>query len=518
VIILKLHDEKILAQKAECYVFMLEEGFAFSKNLQEIAKTIFPQLEELFKQEKFTGALMSTVTVPAILHKKVVQFLFVGLGKTAGIKSSRKASTDASEKSIDIENYRRALGHVVKQAACLKAANLALALPAAKLFDATPEYLVNQTAIILNMAAYQFTDFWTDKERKGVELVSASLCTDAKDKKSLEKGLEDGQCIAHAVNKTRHAIDMPPSSMTPTHLAGIAQDIAKKHKDLKLTVFSEAQIIKMGMGGLAGVSRGSEQDCKFVILEYKTKVKNAPTIAFVGKGITFDSGGLSIKPADSMENMKDDMSGAASVIATMEALAILKPNVNVIGFAPISENLPSGTALKPGDVLTFYNGKTAEVKNTDAEGRLILADALSYAVKNYKLDAIMDVATLTGACAYFLGPYFTGMLSRHDDFVARVQHAADVTGDRVWRLPLHEDYKAAIKTPMADLSNTGSTTIKSGTITATWFLSNFVDDVPWVHLDIAGTAYGVPNIPYYRSGATGASVRLMIELAMSWKK
>ncbi|MDR3550649.1 MAG: leucyl aminopeptidase [Candidatus Babeliales bacterium] len=503
---IKLSDVKALTQKADCYVFMLEEGFEFSKSLQEVAKEVFPKLQELFKHEAFTGKLMSSVTVPAIVNNKIANCIFIGVGK------------QSAKKNIDIEHFRRAVGTVVRHAASLKTTTLSLSFPSAKLFGCTEEYLVKQAVIILNMASYQFTDFWTDKERKGTQLVEVILCSTIKDKKGMQQALQDGQCIADAVNNTRHLIDTPPSLMTPTHLANKATAIAKKHKDLKLTIFSEKEIIKMGMGGLAGVSSGSDQDCKFVIFEYKTKTKNAPTIAFVGKGITFDSGGLSIKPADSMENMKDDMSGAASVINTMEALAILKPSVNVIGLAPISENLPSGKALKPGDVVTFYNGKTAEVKNTDAEGRLVLADALAYAVKHYKLDAIMDVATLTGACAYFLGPYFTGMMSKHDDFVEQVQRAADATGDRVWRLPLHEDYKAAIRTPMADLSNTGSSRIKSGAITAAWFLNNFVDDVPWVHLDIAGTAYDVPDISYYRSGATGASVRLMIELAMSWKK
>jgi len=503
---IKVSDEKILARKTDMFVFMLEENFAFGALLQEVAKVAFPQLKQLFEYEKFTGKLMSTVVVPCVIGKKIAHCIFVGLGK----------SND--KKPLNVENYRRALGCVVKLAASLKAETITLDLPSAQMFDVSVEFLAKQTAIIVDMAAYQFTTFWTDKERKGTQLAEVVVGGDAKDAKAMTRGIIEGQCIGNAVNKTRHWIDMPPSSMTPDHMADRAQKIAKEHKDLKLTVFSEKEINKMGMGGLGGVSRGSDLDCKLVILEYKTKTKNAPTVAFVGKGITFDSGGLSIKPADSMENMKDDMSGAAAVIATMEALAILKPDINVIGLAPISENLPSGKALKPGDVVTFYNGKTAEIKNTDAEGRLVLADALSYAVKHYKLDAIMDLATLTGACAYFLGPYFTGMLSRHDDFVARVQQAADLSGDRVWRLPLHEDYKAAIVTPMADLSNTGSSRIKSGTITAAWFLSNFVDDVPWVHLDIAGTAYDVPDISYYRTGATGAGVRLMIELAMNWKK
>jgi leucyl aminopeptidase len=210
------------------------------------------------------------------------------------------------------------------------------------------------------------------------------------------------------------------------------------------------------------------------------------------------------------------MSGAAAVINTMEVIAQLKPKVNVIALAPLSENLPSGKATKPGDIIQFYNGKTAEIKNTDAEGRLILADALSYAVKHYKPDAMVDIATLTGACAYALGPYFTGLMSQHDDLVAKIEAAAKKSGDYVWRLPMTNDYKKAIKSDVADICNIGDNRIKAGAITAAHFLQHFVSDVPWAHLDIAGTAFDVPNVPYFRSGATGAGVRLLIELVMSW--
>ena len=237
----------------------------------------------------------------------------------------------------------------------------------------------------------------------------------------------------------------------------------------------------------------------------------------MGKGITFDSGGLSLKPPQYMETMKEDMSGAAAVIATMQAIAQLKPKVNVIGITPLSENLPSGKATMPGDVITFYNGKTAEVRNTDAEGRLVLADALSYAVKHYKLDALVDVATLTGACAYALGPFFTGLMSQHDKLTKRLQESADRSGDRVWPLPLHDDYKVAIKSAIADICNIGSKKYNAGAITAGFFLQNFVGDTPWVHLDIAGTAFDVPDVSYYRPGATGVGVRLLIDLALNWR-
>jgi leucyl aminopeptidase len=274
----------------------------------------------------------------------------------------------------------------------------------------------------------------------------------------------------------------------------------------------------MGMHGLAGVSAGSGQDAHFVILEYKTKKPKAPTIAFVGKGITFDSGGLSIKPANSMEDMKEDMAGAASVINAIAAVAQLGADVNVIAVAPITENMPGCHAQKPGDIVTFYNGKTAEIRNTDAEGRLILADALAYTAKHFKPDAMIDVATLTGACIYAVGPFFSALLSDNDELSERVQQAAKMAGDPVWRLPFTPDFKEAVKSPIADIQNVGNPSIAAGTITAAWFLRHFTDDVPWVHLDIASSAFNVPGISYYGKGATGSSVRLLIDVARNWKK
>lgn len=496
-------DKKIATQKATAYAFFAQQD-DIPASLQAFAKTMSPEvLPQLIKESKFSAKKAEVTVLPFLADEKLAYLILAGLGKR--------------EKKIGIETYRRALGAAIRKTQSAKCTSLAIELPAPKLFGVDADYLAEQTVIIGEIAHYHFNEYITTESRKETELIDMVLCVDEKTKKEVSKGVKEGQVVAHAVNKTRHWIDSPPIHLTPAALADHATTIAKKN-DLKITIFSEKQIIEMGMGGLSGVSRGSDLDCKLVIMEYKTKRKGASTVAFVGKGITFDSGGLSLKPAQSMEDMKCDMSGAAAVIATMEALAQLKPDINVIGVAPISENLPSGKALKPGDIVRFYNGKTAEVKNTDAEGRLILADALSYTVKKYKPDAIIDLATLTGACEVALGKFFCGMMSEHDDLVARVQEASDLSGDRVWRLPLNDDYKPAIVSTVADLSNIGSPRYKAGTITAAHFLQNFVGDVPWVHLDIAGVAYDVPDMPYFRPGATGFGVRLLCELAMGWSK
>ena len=502
-ITITVSDNKLWELQLPCYAVAVEEGFELSKELRQFAQEFNPDLPRILEKSDFTGKLLQTHVLPVMDEKRLVYIIFVGLGKSK------------DKKTIDIENYRRVVSHILKQAEKHKCESLALHLPSARLFDATMQELGKQAALFANMAAYHFAEYITEKERKGTEIFELTLCVDQKNKTAVQKGVKEGECIAQAVNKARHWIDLPPSKLTPPYLADKGKAIAKKH-GLTVTVFNEKQINQMGMGGLSGVSAGSDQECRLLIMEYKTKKKTAPTLVFVGKGITFDSGGLSLKPPVHMETMKEDMSGAAAVIATMEALAILKPSVNVIGVTPLAENLPSGKATKPGDIVRFYNGKTAEVKNTDAEGRLVLADALSYAVKHYKPDAIIDIATLTGACAHALGPFYTGLMSEHDELTERVRNAAQRSGDRVWQLPMHDDYKVAIQSPVADICNIGSGKYMAGAITAACFLQHFVDDVPWVHLDIAGTAYNVPDLPYYRPGATGAGVRLLVDLAMNW--
>lgn len=489
--------------KTTAKALILEQDFDTAA-LKKIYSS-YPGIEGLFKERAFTGSLMSNVIIPVFNDSEHGYIIFIGLGKKN------------TNKKIDIENYRRVIGKLMRIMEEYKITSLAFELPNAQLFKASSGYLAEQTALIVHIGSYHFDEFITEASRKVIADRAITVILGDHDKKEVSKGIEAGNIVAHSVNNARHWIDLPPITMHPEALAKKAEKIAQDH-DLKITVFSEKEVNQMGMGGLSAVSRGSDLDCKLVIMEYKAPKKNAPTIAFVGKGITFDSGGLSIKPANHMETMKEDMSGAAAVIATMEALGQLKPAVNVIGITPICENLPSGTATKPGDIVRFYNGKTAEIKNTDAEGRLILADALSYAVKHYKPDAIIDIATLTGSCAHALGPFYCGLMSNHDDLVERLNKASEQTGDRVWRLPLSNDYKPSIKSIVADICNIGSPKYLAGAITAALFLQNFVDDVPWVHLDIAGVAFDVPDVPYYRQhSATGFGVGLLVAVAMNWK-
>ncbi len=355
---------------------------------------LFPALHQLIAERKFTGSLLSHIVIPYSQGKEVSYLILIGMGKRAHAKS-------------DFENYRRVVGKLMRIMEEIKVESVAFDLPSPSLFEATTAYVAGQTAMMVDVASYHFDEYITDPNRHVIEDRTIVLLYDDLNKKEVEEGVKNGHIIATSVNKARHWIDLPPTVLYPTDLATKAQKIAKEF-GLKYTAFDEKADYQNGHGRVGAVSRGSDVDCKLVIMEYKSGKKNAPTVAFVGKGITFDSGGLSIKPANSMETMKEDMSGAAAVIATMAAIAQLKPDINVVGITPLSENLPSGKAAKPGDIVRFYNGKTAEIKNTDAEGRLILADALAYVVKHYKPDAIIDVATLTGSCAQRSGRFMRG--------------------------------------------------------------------------------------------------------------
>lgn len=417
-------------------------------------------------------------------------------------------------KANDLEYLRRAIGLFVRSCESYKITKAAINFVDHEYFKVSILKIAEEIASILEIANYSFDDFITNKKIDNDFEVTISCQSSLK--QGVDNGISHGKLIGESVNLSRTWCDMPPSKLNPTDLANNAIKIAEEN-NLIYKVFSKQDLESLKMEGILGVAAGSDQEPKMVILEYKSKNLDAKTVAIVGKGITFDSGGLSIKPAESMETMKDDMAGAAVVISTMRVIANLKPDLNIIAIAPITENLINGSATKPGDVLTFYNGKTAEVKNTDAEGRLVLADALSYAVKNYKLDAIIDIATLTGSCMAALGPVYCGLMGLDEILISQIEQAGKLSGDKAWNLPMHEDYKNAIKSDIADISNIGNKRYMSGAITAAWFLSNFVDNVPWVHLDIAGVAFSVPDRSYYRSGATGFGVRLLSSFLTSYK-
>jgi leucyl aminopeptidase len=360
------------------------------------------------------------------------------------------------------------------------------------------------------LASYRFDRFKSkgdddeDGNSKGLEEVT--VIADG----GVAEAVEAARIGAEAENFARELQDLPSNVVTPSYLAGRADAIADEHDSVTSEVLDRAQIKEKGMGGLVAVSQGTAEEPRLIVLRYEGG--GDETLGLVGKGVTFDSGGISIKPAASMHEMKMDMSGAAVVLETVSALAKLAVPIDVLAVIPSTENMPSGTAIKPGDIIIQLNGKTVEVNNTDAEGRLILADALSYAVE-LGADRIVDLATLTGAVLVALGSTYSALISNDDAFAAQVEAAATRTGELAWRLPLHPEYKDLTKGTAADLTNSSSKR-KAGTIYAGSFLEEFVDGKPWVHLDIAGTAWDVGR-EYVGKGPTGYGVRLLIDLARS---
>ncbi len=360
------------------------------------------------------------------------------------------------------------------------------------------------------LGLYTFRKYFT-KENDFTEVKKLTLLSTKEDDISaIKKGSNKGRIIAQAVCLARDMVNEPANYMTPSAMAEVANQIAKDN-DLEINVLEREDMQKLKMGALLGVSLGTSQPPKMIMLTYKGRKSNDIDLALVGKGITFDTGGISLKTASGMEEMKGDMSGGAAVLAAIGGIAKLKLKINVTSVVPAVENMPDGSAIKPSDILTAMTGKTIEIISTDAEGRLVLADALGYINKS-KPKAIVDIATLTGACVVALGKQCTGLLGNDQSLVDKVIDSGNEAGEAVWQLPLFEDYRENIKSDVADIKNAGSK--GAGTITAALFLSEFVGDTPWAHMDIAGTNFTDKDKKYIVKGGTGVPVRTLVNLAI----
>jgi leucyl aminopeptidase len=403
----------------------------------------------------------------------------------------------------DTEALRVAAATAAEEAAKLETASLAWMLPKSGESEATAAALVTGTIL----ADYRFDRFRSSdpSEPPPPRIESLTLLGSA----DVAEAAEAARICAEAQNRARDLQSLPSNVATPSFLGRRAREIASHHEGVSAEVLGRDEIAAKGMGGLVAVSQGTEEDPKLIVLRYDGG-GSGPTLGFVGKGVTFDTGGISLKPSASMHEMKMDMSGAAAVLEAVGAIAELGLPLDLIAVVPSTENMPSGTAIKPGDIITQYNGKTVEVNNTDAEGRLILADALAYAVE-LGAERIVDLATLTGAVLIALGSTYAAVISNDDDLAGKVGRAGEASGELVWRLPLHAEYKELTKGTVADLTN-ASAKRKAGTIYAGSFLEEFVGETPWAHVDIAGTAWDVGR-PYTGNDASGFGVRLLVELA-----
>jgi leucyl aminopeptidase len=436
--------------------------------------------------DEVKGGYRKTAIVHPGEHRRAV---VIGLGK---------------RNEFEPERARVAGALAARSAASFEATSLAIAGPD------SPDPTALATAAVEGavLGSYRFDRFKSARDDDGdsKRIEEVTVIGDGE----LADSVEAARVGAEAENFARELQDLPSNVVTPSYLAGRAKAIAEEHDSVTCEVMGREQIKEKGMGGLVAVSQGTAEEPQLIVLRYSGG--GDQTLGLVGKGVTFDSGGISIKPAASMHEMKMDMSGAAAVLEAVSAIAKLALPIEILAVIPSTENLPSGTAIKPGDIITQLNGKTVEVNNTDAEGRLILADALAYAVE-LGADRIVDLATLTGAVLIALGSTYAALISNDDAFAGEVQAAAQRTGELAWRLPLHPEYKELTKGTAADLTN-ASAKRKAGTIYAASFLEEFVDDRPWVHLDIAGTAWDVGR-EYVGKGPTGFGVRLLVDLARS---
>ncbi len=443
---------------------------------------------EVLEAEKFQAKSGQVTHVHTSGRLPAGRVIIVGLGKRADLTA---------------ELIRRAAASGVRRARDLGARTVATEVLGDRLPTRQRAHAVAEGAIL---GAYVFDRYKREKADKRVEQLTL-VEPDARRVRDVEEGARTGEIFAQATWLARDLVNAPANDMHPTYLAKLATDIAKQAR-LDIKVYDRAQCKKMGMGAFLGVAAGSEQPPKFIHLTYKPARRANKRVAVIGKGITFDSGGLDLKSAEGMLHMKDDMSGAAAVLGIMRALPALAPSVEVHGLIAATENMPGGGATRPGDVLRAMNGTTIEVGNTDAEGRLTLADAICYAFDRAHADEAIDMATLTGACVVALGPLCSGLFSNDQALADRLLAAADAAGERVWQMPLIDEYRDNLKSDVADFNNVGPR--GGGAITAGLFLKEFAGDRPWAHLDIAGPAFVDKDMPLGPKGATGAAVRTLL--------
>lgn len=490
-------NQAIDRARTECVVMFLPNNNkrATEREIRALPSAVQSSVNQVLKLDDFSGKMGQTQLLFTAVAS-IPRVLLVGLG---------------AKEEITLETLRRAGGKVGKKLLEMKISRLSV-LPPVFLKKALKSPVGTALAEGIALGAYQFKAY---KAKDPEDAPKAANCTfyDVS-KVTHAKAVEMGKVRADGVNFARTLGNTPPNDLTPSAMAEHAQTLAQDY-NLTLKVLDEEEMSDLGMEMLLGVSKGSSEPAKLIVLDYRHQ-QAKDTIAFVGKGITFDSGGISLKPGKDMDEMKFDMCGAAAVLGTMKAIGILRPKLNVIGVVPTSENLPGGKAQRPGDIVQSYLGKKVEILNTDAEGRLILGDALTYTARQFKPNAMIDLATLTGACVVALGNYATGAVSNNEVLCEKVVAAGKSSGDRVWPLPNFPEYEEALKGKYGDLQNIGGPA--GGAITAGLFLKNFVEDIPWVHLDIAGTAWNVKGVDYLpKAGATGVGVRLLLDLVNHWK-
>lgn len=481
----QMHCEDPFDHTCSVFVMPCFEEQADQPLLARYDRALGGAITALYRDKEFSGALAATKLFPTLGRVAAERILLVGLGK---------------EKDFSPERLRQAGGAAAQALKAISLRTCSVLVPEGK-------GLLRAVAEGLALGSYSFDQYRTKPEEKEALETIRFLVPENSDCEAAAQLLDEARLLCEAVRFARDLVSQPGNVATPSWLAEKALEMAALF-DIPCHVWDREDIDRHGMAAFLAVARGSRQQPRFVTFDYRGAGSGKKPVVLVGKGITFDSGGISLKPREGMERMKDDMAGAAVVMGVLVAAASLKLPLNIVGLMPLAENLPDGNACKPGDVIRSLSGKTIEVVNTDAEGRLVLCDALHHAL-SYRPAAVIDVATLTGACVVALGSLASGLLSNDEALVRSLRKAGEATGEKVWQLPLWDEYGDQMKSDIADMKNSGGP--QAGTITAAWFLKNFVGRTKWAHLDIAGTAWEEKGRHYLPKGATGTGVRLLVE-------
>lgn len=505
-------------------LYSLEQPDETLKHLDAgFSKELLSLIKNHLDLEGFKGKTQQFVSIPSFGHLPANRLIIVGLGnkptptnlRKVGASLHRRLTKQGDSKSFTFLLRTEKLSSSKKKSKSAKSkAKAAKTESTASDTKYSEEELLTALVEGWTLGSFNFDKYKTqngsdNKKAASLDLKVAGLSLP---QKSFTACVKQGKTVGESTNLARALVAEPPAYMTPTRLANEAKRIAKE-TGLTCTVLNEAQMKKMGMGSMLGVARGADEPPKFIVMKYNYP-KSKKKIAIVGKGITFDSGGLSLKTPVGMEKMKYDMAGAAAIIGTMQVIGELKPKVSVMGIVAATENMPSGKAMHPGDVLKALNGKTIEVNNTDAEGRLVLADALTYAVQN-GADEVIDLATLTGAIIHALGKVAAGIMGTDDDLIENLVESADKAGEKLWQLPLYEEFKPKLKSDIADLKNAGSRG-EAGSCCAAMFLKEFIEpDTSWAHMDIAGVAWSDKDSGEVNKGGTGFGVRTLSKYILS---
>lgn len=478
--------------KADTLVVGIFEGAQLTPAAQALDKACNKALSKLLAKEDFKGTAGKTLLLHHDLGQGASKLLLLGLGK-------------ANKSSISVDHFNTALQSLSSAIKTCKHA--AISLEGITVDGKDASWSAQQTSQSLSTLLWRF-DRLKSQKPPTPELSKVTVLTDRESLKQAKQGLTQGSAIAEGVNYARELGNLPGNICTPRYLANQAKTLGRNRSDLTVKVLSEKQMQSLGMGAFLSVSAGSDEPGQMIVMEYKGAAKSAKPYALVGKGITFDTGGISLKPGAGMDEMKFDMCGAASVFGTMKTLLALKPKINVVAVVAAAENMPSGGATKPGDIVTTMSGQTVEILNTDAEGRLVLCDALTY-VQQYKPHSIVDIATLTGACVIALGSHAHGLYSNDQTLADKLLQAGTNSGDRAWQMPLWDDYQKQLDSNFADIANIGGR--EAGSVTAACFLARFTKETRWAHLDIAGTAWKSGAA----KGATGRPVSLLVDYLLN---